>query len=51
MEILNNFFTDVGEYLAKKFGESDRCGNSFINRATPICDEILRKNYCTRFLA
>ena len=40
VEILNNFFADVGENLAKKFGESDRCGNSFINRVTPVCDEI-----------
>ena len=40
MEILNNFLADVGENLAKKFGESDRCGNSFINRVTPVCDEI-----------
>eukprot|EP00112_Aurelia_sp_Birch-Aquarium-sp1_P021970 Seg604.7 transcript_id=Seg604.7/GoldUCD/mRNA.D3Y31 product="putative RNA-directed DNA polymerase from transposon X-element" pseudo=true protein_id=Seg604.7/GoldUCD/D3Y31 len=40
VEILNNFFADVGENLAKKFGESNRCGNSFINRITPICDEI-----------
>ena len=40
VEILNDFFADVGENLAKKFGESDRCGNSFINRATPVCDEI-----------
>ena len=40
VEILNDFFADVGENLAKKFGESDRCGNSFINRVTPVCDEI-----------
>ena len=40
VEMLNNFFSDVGENLAKKFGESDRCGNTFINRVTPVCDEI-----------
>ena len=40
VEILNSFFADVGENLVKKFGESDRCGYSFINRVTPTCDEI-----------
>ena len=40
VEILNNFFADVGENLARKFGQSNSCGNSFINIVTPVCDEI-----------
>ena len=40
VETLNNFFAAVGENLAEKFGESNRCGNSFINRITSVCDKI-----------
>ena len=41
VELLNNYFADIGEDLAKHFMERvNGDDNSYISRITPICKEI-----------
>ena len=51
-EILNTFFSNVGQELAKKLPESQKEKNSFIGRITPTIDSVLVDNqYLSKQLA